>query len=190
MTEVAPATPCSGLHSHEARWFAIYTRFKCEKRVCEDLQRKGIHAYVPTQSIKRKYTRKVKIHHLPLISCYAFVKITQKEYVRVLEMDNVVDFIRFGNKPIAIPEREMDILKRVAMDADVLDSIQAGKLDFSIGDQVEIIAGNLTGIQGRLLAREGKKYMIVELEQLGYTLQLKVAAQLLEKVESSTRVAA
>ena len=188
---VAPATPCSlGLDSHEARWFAIYTRFKCEKRVCEDLGRKGIHAYVPTQSVKRQYTRKVKTHHLPLISCYAFVKITKKEYIQVLETGNVLEFVRFDNRLIAIPDQEMDILKRVAMDSDVLESIQAGKVDLHVGDQVEIIAGNLTGIQGKLLAREGKKYMIVELEQLGYTLQLKVASQLLEKVGPLSRVAA
>ena len=187
---VAIATPCSKIDTHTPRWFAIYTRFKCEKRVCQELERKGIQAYVPIQTVKRQYTRKVKTHHLPLISCYVFVKITKREYVSVLETDNVVDFIRFSNQLIAIPEKEINLLKRVTLESDILDSIQPNSVGFEIGDEVEIIGGNLTGLKGKLLAREGKKYMLVELEQLGYYLQLKVAAQLLNKVENQERLAA
>ncbi|MEM6628529.1 MAG: UpxY family transcription antiterminator [Bacteroidota bacterium] len=187
---VATATPCSKIDSHIPKWFAIYTRFKCEKRVCQELERKGVHAYVPLQTVKRQYTKKVKTHHLPLISCYVFVKITQREYISVLETDNVVDFVRFAHQLIAIPEQEIHILKRVTMEPDILESIEANASGFEVGDKVEIIAGNLTGLKGKLLAKEGKKYMVVELEQLGYFLQLKVATQLLNKVENQPRMAA
>ena len=57
----------------EPRWFAVYTRYKREKLVLKELQRRGINAYLPLQTVTRYYTRKVKTVHLPLISCYIFV---------------------------------------------------------------------------------------------------------------------
>ena len=79
----------------EPRWFAVYTRYKREKLVLKELQRRGINAYLPLQTVTRYYTRKVKTVHLPLISCYIFVQITRPEYVPVLEVPDVLNFVRF-----------------------------------------------------------------------------------------------
>jgi len=179
---VATTSSYCHLDSTEPRWFAIYTRFKCEKCVAEHLKEKGIQVYLPLQTVKRQYTRKVKTHHLPLISCYVFVKITRKEYVSVLETDNVVSFVQFRNRLVAIPEAEITILRRVAMESEALMDIQQGVEDFAIGDQVEIIAGSLTGLKGRLVSHAGNKCVIIELEQLGYTLRLKIGPEMLHKL--------
>ena len=47
---------------------------------------------------------------------------------------------------------------------------------------VEIAVGNLMGLKGKLISVEGKNRMLVELEQLGYTLQLSVEANMLQKI--------
>jgi len=170
------------LNTQEPRWFAVYTRYKCEKRVAEQLTEQGIEAYLPIQTIKRRYTRKVKTHLLPLISCYVFVKITTDAYPRVLDTQNVVDFVRFERKLTAIPEEEMTILRRVAMEDDVLMGIQQAGSSLEAGDPVEIIAGALTGLKGTLISVEGKHSMRIELEQLGYTLSLRIAPEYLQKL--------
>ena len=72
------------LDTSEARWFAVYARYKREKVVAQRLQEKGIECYLPLQRLTRYYTRKVKQVELPLISGYLFTKITKKEYVPVL----------------------------------------------------------------------------------------------------------
>ena len=94
------------LDNHEARWFAVYTRFKREKVVKRALQEKGITSYLPIQKLTRHYTRKVKHVEMPLISCYIFTKITKKEYVRVLETQDVVNFVKFSPTSLLSPKRK------------------------------------------------------------------------------------
>ena len=49
------------------------------------------------------------------------------------------------------------------------------------GDPVEIAAGNLTGMKGRIVKVEGKRKMQVELTHLGYSLLITVDRAFLEK---------
>ena len=58
------------------RWFAIYTRFKREKVVLEELKRKGIEAYLPLQKKVRIYGKRKRISELPLFNCYLFVTVS------------------------------------------------------------------------------------------------------------------
>ncbi len=166
------------LDEHEARWFAVYTRFKREKLVLRQLQERGIEAYLPLQSFTRRYTRNVRQVELPLISCYIFTKITQLQYVPVLETPDVVNFVKCAKQLIAIPETEMDIMRRVVGEGQAID-VQLGA--YQPGDEVEIIGGNLTGLQGWLIETANGKNFVIELENLGYSLRMSVNPALLRK---------
>ena len=50
------------------------------------------------------------------------------------------------------------------------------------GDTVEVIGGKLTGIKGQLIEKQGKKQMVVELENVGYSLKMNIDISLLRKV--------
>ncbi|MFQ5447377.1 MAG: UpxY family transcription antiterminator [Saprospiraceae bacterium] len=167
------------LDAGKARWFAVYTRFKSEKVVQRLLSNKNIECYLPLQKVTRRYTRKIKVHRIPLISCYIFVKIVKNQYVPVLETENVVRFIRFSKNLLAIPEREIDILRRVVGEG---EDIVAEPGLLNEGDKVEVIGGRLTGLQGRLLEKQGKKQMVVELENIGYSLTMNIDITLLHKL--------
>lgn len=166
------------LDEHEARWFAVYTKFKREKQVLKQLTEKGIQAYLPLQSFTRRYTRKVRHVELPLINCYIFTKITKDEYVPVLETQDVVAFVKFAQDLIAIPTHEIEIMKRVVGEGIEID-VQAGS--YQLGDEVEIIGGNLTGLRGWLVAADSEKNFVIELENLGYSLRMTVDPSLLSK---------
>lgn len=167
------------LHEEEARWFAVYTQYKREKLVQKSLAKQGINAYLPLRKFTRHYTRKTKTVELPLISCYVFVKIVKSEYIKVLQTEYVLEFVKFSRNLIAIPELEMDIMRRVIGESQLLD---VQKHIYNIGDKVEIIGGELTGLKGTLTEVEGQKRMIIALENLGYALHIQVAPELLHKV--------
>ena len=155
----------------EPRWFAVYTRYKREKMVNKRLQKKGIHTYLPLQQVKRHYTRKVKHLELPLISCYIFTKITKKEYVSVLEDPDVVHFVRIANDLIAIPEDQIELLRRIVGEGIEVE-VESG--NYRIGDEVEVIGGQLTGLRGRLMDKEGEKFFLVELDFIDTRLRMKI----------------
>ena len=164
----------------EPRWFAVYTRYKREKMVDRRLRDKGIEVYLPLRHVTRHYTRKVKQLELPLISCYIFAKIVKHEYVPVLEDPDVVQFIRFNRELIAIPQEEIDIIRRVV--GEELEGLQVEPRSYRVGDTVEIIGGDLTGLRGRLIDKDGSKLFLVALERTGLDLQWRVDPKFLRRV--------
>lgn len=167
------------LHETEPRWFAVHTRVKSEKFVQRQLHKKGIHAYVPLQRLLRRYQRSTRLTEKPLINCYVFVRITKQEYLPVLETEHVAGFVRFSKDLIAIPENEIEILRRITLEEGL--EIETLPGNFAEGDPVEICAGSLTGMQGRIIKKDNKHQFLVELERLGYQLRITVDALFLQK---------
>lgn len=168
------------LDQTEARWFAVYTRFRREKLVVERLKRQGIEAYLPLQHFTRRYTRKVRQVALPLISCYVFVKIAKPEYLSVLRTPDVVGFVKISKDLIAIPEAEIRLMQRIVGEVEV--EIEAKPLVLQKGDPVEIIGGQLTGLKGKLVDCPNGKNFLIELTSVGYTLQMEVPPAFLCKI--------
>ncbi|RMG76207.1 MAG: UpxY family transcription antiterminator [Bacteroidetes bacterium] len=170
------------LDVEEPRWFAVYTNYKREKLVHKLLDQKGIQNYLPLQKVTRRYARKIKTLELPLISCYIFVKIRKEEYVPVLETEHVLKFIRFSKNLIAIPESEIDIIRKVVGEGIEVEVEQTNR--FEKGDEVEVVGGSLTGLRGKLIAAHGRKQFLVELDSMGYTLRMSIDGQLLQHVKN------
>jgi len=165
----------------EKRWFAVYTRYKCEKYVATRLEKKGIEVYVPLLKHTKRYKRKIKHVEIPIISCYVFVRITKEDYVRVLQTENVISFLKIRNSLIAIPAREIEVLKWVVGE-NIVESVKEG--NFPKGSKVEVIAGNLTGLKGHVVKRKSKKFLLVSLETIGYTLELNIAEEMLRSTHA------
>lgn len=173
--------PLNQLDDAEARWFAVYTRFKREKMVHKRLLAKGLETYLPLQQVTRYYTRKIRRAELPLIPCYIFVKIVRKEYVPVLEDPDVLYFVKLRSDLISVPEREIDILKAITGEGIEVEVLPSQGLA-QPGDEVEIIQGRLYGIRGTLVAQQNSKYVIVELDRLGFSLRMQLEADVIRKV--------
>ena len=169
------------LCENEKKWFAVYTRYRAEKFVSDKLSKKGIDNYVPLLKYTKVYTRKKKQVETPLISCYVFVNITRDEYVKVLQTENVISFLKIKGALISIPQNEIDILRWVVGE-NLLE--KAHNEPIEKGTKVEIVSGNLTGIKGTVIKRKSKKYVQVSLENLGYTLDLNIPEEMLQKVHS------
>lgn len=173
------ATYENHLSQTEAKWFAIYTGFRKEKYVQKELKKKGIETYLPLLQQTRKYERKVKQAELPLISCYLFVKICKPAYVPVLETEYVRGFVKFSKNLISIPEKEIELMQHIVGEKLIMS---AEPYQWESGDEVEVIAGSLTGLKGKLVRRNNKKEFLVTLINMGYSLQLSVAPNLLRRV--------
>jgi len=177
--------PENHLDATESRWFAVYTRYKREKVVLAELERKGIEVFLPIQKLLRQYGRKKRMVEMPLFSCYVFVKIKKGDYVPVLSTENVVRFIQFSGNLISIPEDEIDIIRRIIGEGILIEAEKGLLIE---GDKVEIISGQLSGMQGNLLEIQGKNKVLIELAYLGYTLKLELPTSYLQRLESSVAV--
>jgi transcription antitermination factor NusG len=177
-----PNEPVNQLHESEPRWFAVYTRYKREKMVRKRLLNNDIEIYLPLQQVTRYYTRKIRRAELPLISCYIFVKITRKGYVPVLEDPDVLYFVRQKSDLISVPEREINILKAVTGEGIPVEVLPSTGIP-EVGDLVEITQGRLYGIQGTLVEQKNNRFVVVELERLGFTLRMQVELDKIRKAQ-------
>jgi transcription antitermination factor NusG len=151
-------------------WFAVHTRSRSEKSVERALERQNIDHFLPLMDREREYAgRKRSVSH-PLIPGYIFVRITFKDYLAVLQTKNVVDFVRFGSEINPIPQREIDILEQFCRDKQ--HTIILSNTRYHRGDQVVVTAGPLKGIQGTLIAAKGRRNLVVELRNVGHSLQV------------------
>jgi len=144
--------------------------------VADLLAKAGIAAYVPLITKIKRYASRIKRFDVPLINCYVFVKITKAQYVKVLETQYVMAFIKQRQNLISIPDEEINLLKRIVGE---IEDVQAGNIEMNVGDEVEIISGNLTGIRGRLVEIEGKNKFVVQLASIGYQLSMIIDKSLL-----------
>lgn len=174
------------LHESEARWFAIYTGFRREKKVVERLEKKGIQTYLPLKHVTRRYTRKVKHLSIPLINCYVFVHITKDQYVPILQDPDVNRFVKIAKRLIAIPEHEIQLMQRVVGEKEGVEAIDMDS--WRQGDTVEVIGGELTGLKGKLVNTAGKDHLLIELQHIGVGLQMEVDRKLLRRVRRATEV--
>lgn len=173
-------TPENHLHAEDAKWFAVYTKYKREKVILKDLNRQGIEAYLPIQKLTRIYASKKKKVEMPLISCYIFVKITKTEYLPVLQTEGVVNFVRIAKNLISIPEREIEIMRQIVGEGIPITAEPSSA--FNRGDKVSIVGGNLTGLTGTLVDNHGSKEVIIDLETMGYSLRMTLEAKYLQKI--------
>lgn len=175
---VKEAKTVNQLDEAESRWFAVYTKYKREKLVQKYLQAQQIEAYLPIQSFVRIYQRKKKQVDLPLINCHIFTRIIKSQYNQVLATPDVLHFVKIAKELIAIPKREIEIMKRVVGEGVEIE-VQEGS--YQLGDEVEIIGGNLTGLKGWLVNAKNEKNLVIELENMGYSLRMTVDPALLNK---------
>ena len=160
-------------------WYAVRTFFRREKHVDRLLQMKDIQSWLPLQEKTRVYTRKIRKVKLPLISQYIFVRIQPEERVKVLQTEGVIEFIKPSGYVMPIPQKEIDLLKRVIgedMEAELVEG------QIKKGDHVEVIGGELTGLKGHMVEKRGKNKVAINLEQFQHALLMEIPLSALRKI--------
>lgn len=161
--------------AHIYSWHAVYVKSRAEKKAQLDLQAQGIETFLPLQRKLRQWSDRKKWVEMPLISGYLFVKICRKEYDQVLQSNNVVTYVRFEGKAAIVPDDQIDYLKLMLSQQDTEVEVTREKL--KRGQMVEVVAGPLIGLKGKLQKIKGKSKVAIELEQLGCSAMIEIEVQ-------------
>jgi transcription antitermination factor NusG len=152
-------------------WLVVKTKTKCEKFVRDKLLALGLDAFVPLTKRTARYNRKVKVYELPLITCYAFVRLDKERRNQVLALPYVQGMLRLNGKDCHVSNREIEWLQKVSgTDLDVKTEI----LSMQQGDQVMLAYGQLAGMEGTIVSRRSKHEVVVALESLGMQMVIQV----------------
>ncbi|MCK9640953.1 MAG: UpxY family transcription antiterminator [Prolixibacteraceae bacterium] len=148
-------------------WHAIYVHSRAEKKVHSELARKGIESFLPLQRKLRQWSDRKKWVEMPLISGYVFVHISRLHYDTVLQIDNVMQYVRFEGKAAVIRDQDIAVLKRMLGQSEL--DVEITQEELLPGTQVEIIAGPMMGVRGELISFRGNNRVALRILPLGFT---------------------
>ncbi|HTE28213.1 UpxY family transcription antiterminator [Flavitalea sp.] len=167
----------------EKKWYAIYTRARCEKKVADLLSKKNIENYCPLNKVQRQWADRKKIIHEPLFTSYVFVRLSQAEHLQMIKTDGVVSFVYWLGKPAIIKDLEIDMIRRFL---DEYTNVKLEKTSVNINDMVRIISGPLMEHAGQVIAVKSKSVKII-LPSLGYMMSAEVELDKVELISDKLR---
>ena len=161
-------------------WYAIQTRARHEKRIGNELQDRGIHAFVPTLRQSHRWSDRTKVVDVPLFSCYVFVNMVASSAQRldVLKTAGVLCFVRVSGAPAPIPDSQIESIQTVL--ANKLPISTCGFIQ--IGQRVRIRGGSLEGVEGILTASKGGQKLVISMELLQQSVEISVEGYAIEAV--------
>jgi transcription antitermination factor NusG len=151
----------------DRKWLVIYTTPRAEKKVNERLTEQDIETYLPLYTTIRQWSDRRKKVELPLFSSYIFVRVGEKERVKVLETFGVVRFLFYLRKPAVVRDKEIEAIRLF------LHQTEGLKIKVEVGQKVEISAGPMEGVYGEVV-RIGKEKLVLRIEQLSMSLVAEV----------------
>jgi len=174
--------PSSGTTNEIAceSWYAVQTRARNERVVLQRFQDKGLTTFLPTVTEVRRWSDRWKQVEIPLFSCYVFVKIlpTNEDRMRVLCTDSVFDFVGTPRYGTPIPDEQIEAVQLIVNERMNWETYPFLK----IGQRVRIRSGSLTGVEGILVSRNGKRSVVVSVDAIQRSLAVRVEGYEIEAV--------
>ena len=148
----------------QPRWYAVQVRSRFENKAWQQLQEKGIEAFVPTQKLRRRWSDRWQVVEFPTFPGYAFVHLHPSPGYRlqVLQTCGVMSFVAFGGELIPIPDKQIDDVRLL-----LSHNLPYSAHPFiKIGQRVRIRGGCLDGIEGILTSNRGDKTLVISVEPI------------------------
>jgi transcription termination/antitermination protein NusG len=153
-------------------WYAVWTRSRHEQVVREQLERKGLEAFLPTITRWSHWKDRKKQVDWPLFPGYCFVRFNPAERLPVLKCVGVVNIVSFDGDIVPIPEQEIESIRRLVdsdLQFDPCPLIREGMM-------VEVTHGPLKGVVGRLVRKGAHARLVLSVELIGQAVSVEVDA--------------
>jgi len=161
-------------------WYAVQTRSRHEKKVAEEIDRKGICAFLPLINSVRCWSDRRQEVELPLFPGYVFVHTTTDPEARVsvLRTNGVAWFVGSQGRGTPIPDKQIEYI-RLILD----QKVPCEPYPFlEINQRVRIRGGSLDGVEGVLVAKNNDQSLLVSIDLIKKSVLVRVTGYKLEKV--------
>jgi transcription antitermination factor NusG len=148
----------------EAKWYAVYTKPRWEKKVAELLSRQKIENYCPLNTVIRKWSDRKKKISEPLFTSYVFVRVMEQQHIQVKKTDGIVNLVYWLSKPAVIKDREIEAIREFLNE---YKNVRLEKTQVNVNDMVRILRGPLTQYEGNVMSVKSNTVKVV-LPSLGY----------------------
>jgi transcription antitermination factor NusG len=165
MKEAAAAQP-----PLELQWYALSVRPRFEKVVAEHLQGKGYEEYLPTYTIRKRWSDRMKQVEKPLFPGYIFCKFDVAKRLPIVMIPGVISMVSFGGRATAVPDEEIKAVQSV-----VNSGLSYEPCSFlSVGQRVRIERGPLSGVEGLVVQVKNNWRFIISVHLLQRSVSVEI----------------
>lgn len=170
LTGKVPLEKMKIMNGDAKKWYAVYTKPRCEKKVADLLTKKGIENYCPLNRVEKQWSDRKKIILEPLFTLYVFVRIDPTEQLSVRQTFGILNFVYWLSKPAIIKNEEIEIIKRFLNDH---TRVTLEKVSVNVNDMVRIVTGPFMEQEGQVMSVKSKTVKIM-LPTLGYWMHAEI----------------
>ena len=160
------------------KWFGVYTMPQCEHSVRRMLDLRHIESFFPTFEIQKVWKNRQRVTmDRPLFPSYIFVHIADSQRASVLSASGALRIIGIGNRPIAIPDREVEFFR-----SDFCRKRVEPYRELVIGARVRVRSGPMQGLEGTLIQKKNSMRFVLTVAMINQHAAVEVLAEELEAV--------
>ena len=148
------------------RWYAVYTKPRWEKKVASLLSEKNIYNYCPLNKTLKQWSDRKKIVFEPLFKSYVFVRVTEEQKWKVMDVPGILNYVYWLGKPAQIKDEEIELIRNFLND---YNDVIVEKRDIVLNQTIKIIKGSFINQVGRVYEIQGNKVKVV-IDSLGVAL--------------------
>ncbi len=167
----------------ERKWFALYTKPRHEFKAEIEIKALSIENYLPTVTRLKQWSDRKKKVTEPLLRGYILIKATEKERITALQTRSVLNCVSFKGKPAAIPQFQIDNLKKM-MESD--DKFYISE-QIKVGTKVRVTSGPFQGVEGIVYNADNVKMLAITIDLLNRSVSVKLPPQSVTKIRESEK---
>jgi len=142
----------------EAKWYALYTRSRWEKKVSEQLTKLNIECYCPLNKVVKQWSDRKKVVEEPLFTSYVFVNISLQQMVDVRKVLGVVNFVYWLGKPAIITPAEIHTIREFLQNH---LNVKLEQLTVHVKDRIKILDGPFSEMEGQVISVKKKSVRVL-----------------------------
>ena len=161
-----------------AKWYAVYTKPRWEKKVADTLTQHNINNYCPLNRVVHQWSDRKKIVHEPLFTSYVFVCIEEKQLFPLKKINGILNLVYWLGKPAVIKEEEIAVIREFL---NTHKNVVIEKTTVNVHDTIKVTKGNFIDQRGTILAVKNNSIKVA-LPSLGYFMYAVLEKSSVEKV--------
>lgn len=167
-------------------WFALRVRSNYERVAAMHLRARGYEEFAPTYVTESQWSDRKKQVERFLFPSYVFCRINPGDRLPVLTIPGAVSLVGFGNGPSAIPEEEIESVRRM-VDSGLL---VAPWPFLAEGQTVLIEHGPLAGVEGILQEIKKSFRLVVSVHMLQRSVSVEIDRSWIRPTNAANRMGA
>ena len=149
-------------------WYVVYTKPKWEKKVAEQLSKRGVECYFPLIVQVRQWSDRKKKIEVPLFNSYIFVRLAEADRNLVFQSTGVVRYLFWLGKPAIVRDEEINTIKKWLTTP---DKFEISVSSLQVGDKVVLESGPFKS-QEAIVQEVNKNNYVLVLESMGCVLKM------------------